>query len=122
MVAAVDTQDNGFWYEIRAFGFGHVGTSWCIREGFVPADWRNVELGDIKGRSAQYHPAFDALVQVLWGDAYLDSSGNRYNVELTVIDSAGHKTTEVYDFCRSHRSRILALRGEQRLQRLLSFP
>ena len=121
MTASVDTQDNGFWYEIRAVGFGHVGTSWCVREGFIPADWRNVELGDIKGRSSQYHPAFDALVRVLWEDTYQDSSGNVYNVEMTLIDSAGHKTTEVYDFCRSYRGRILAIRGEQKMQTSFKF-
>lgn len=115
LVASVDTQDNGFWYEIRAFGSGHVATSWCVREGFIPADFRKVELGDIQGRPWPYHPAFDAVRAVLWEDIYQDLDGNGYQVELVLIDSAGHKTTEVYDFCRAHRSQILPLRGEQRM-------
>jgi len=121
MTAAVDTQDNGFWYEIRAYGSGHVSTSWCVREGFISADWRKVEPGDIQGRPWAYHPSFDALRTVLWEDVYMDSSGNRYPVELTMIDSAGHRTTEVYDFCRAHRGHIIPLRGEQRMQTAYKF-
>ena len=48
LLAGVDTQDDGFYYEIRAFGFGFERESWGIREGKVPT--------------------FEALAQVLWFD------------------------------------------------------
>ncbi len=32
----VDTQDDGFVYEIRAQGWGIAEETWCIREGFHP--------------------------------------------------------------------------------------
>lgn len=35
LLAAVDTQDNGFWYELRAFGWGLTQSTWGVRAGFV---------------------------------------------------------------------------------------
>jgi len=95
LVAGVDTQDDGFYYEIRAFGWGMEKESWCVREGFVTT--------------------FDALRQVLWEDEYLDGDGNRYLVRFALQDAMGHRTAEVYDFVRGHRGRILPTKGEQRM-------
>ncbi len=35
LLGAADTQDNGFVYEIRAFGYGLTQTSWQVREDFA---------------------------------------------------------------------------------------
>ena len=35
LLAQVDTQDDGFYYEIRAYGYGLECESWQVREGFV---------------------------------------------------------------------------------------
>ncbi len=83
LLAGVDTQDDGFYYEIRAFGYGFNRESWCIREGKVPT--------------------FEALARVLWQDRYMDVDGNVYPVRLTLQDAMGHRTSEVYDFCRMYR-------------------
>lgn len=115
LVAGVDTQDTGFWYEIRAIGKGHVPTTWCIREGFVPATWHALPQDAADNRAYPYHPAFDALRQVLWEDEYTDASGQEHQVMLAGIDSGGHRTTEVYDFCRYHRGKIVPTRGQQRM-------
>jgi len=93
LLAAVDTQDDGFYYEIRAFGYGLERASWCVREGKVPT--------------------FDALARVLWVDQCLDAAGTRYPVRLTLHDAMGHRTSEVYDFCRQHRGLILPTMGKQ---------
>jgi len=97
LLASVDTQDHGLWYRIRAFGYG--GTellkeSWGIREGYLAM------VGSDKKSD------FRALERVLWEDQYLDAEGNRYPVMMTIQDALGHRTSEVYDFCRKHRGRI----------------
>ncbi len=91
LLAGVDTQDNGFWYEIRAFGWGLEYDSWGIREGFVTS--------------------FEALEQVLWEDQYKDADGLVYPVKLTCQDAMGHRTADVYRFCQANRGRILPTKG-----------
>jgi phage terminase large subunit GpA-like protein len=91
LLASVDTQDNGFWYEIRAFGFGLHPDTWCVRHGFVEG--------------------FDNLQRILLQDEYRDADGNRYPVHLVCQDAMGHKTSEVYDFCRVHRGIIIPTKG-----------
>jgi len=95
LTAGVDTQDYGFWYEIRAYGWGLKADSWQIRAGYVET--------------------FEALEQILWDDNYEDLEGNRYFVELSVQDAMGHRTDEVYDFCAVNRGVILPFKGEGRL-------
>lgn len=101
MTAGVDTHQAGFWYEIRAWGYGYAPESWCIREGFVET--------------------FAALETVLWGSDYPDPDGNRYHVLMAFQDamggvrreSAGYGTrvAEVYDFCKKHRGKIMPIQG-----------
>ena len=115
LVATVDTQDDGFVYEIRAQGWGIAEETWSVREGFLPVDW------EVKTRPQgtecpwRYHPAFDSLRRVLWEEAYSDEAGVIYPVQLTIIDAMGHYTTEVYDFCSAHRGLILPYQGVQRM-------
>jgi phage terminase large subunit GpA-like protein len=91
LLAGVDTQDDGFYYEIRAFGYGLEGESWCIREGFVSS--------------------FAGLVRVLWEDKYRDIDGTEYTVRLALQDAMGHRTSEVYQFCRLHHGFIMPTQG-----------
>lgn len=83
LTAGVDTQDDGFWYEIRAWGWGLARESWQIRCGFVDS--------------------FEALALILWEDEYKDPEENVFPVVLTLQDAMGHRTAEVYDFVRFHR-------------------
>lgn len=96
LLAAVDTQDDGFWYEIRAWGWGPTMESWQIRAGLVPT--------------------FEALEEVLFGTTYKDGAGNKFHVQKAVIDAMGHRTSEVYDFCRKYRGRLFPLQGVDKLQ------
>jgi phage terminase large subunit GpA-like protein len=59
--------------------------------------------------------SFAALAEVLWGSDYLDADGNRYAVRRALIDSGGHRTGEVYDFCRLHPRQIWPSKGEGRM-------
>ena len=98
LVAGVDTQDYGFWYRIRAFGYGGealVKESWGIREGYVTT--------------------FEALEQVLWTDTYMDAEGNRYVVNLAIQDALGHRTSEVYKFCIKNRGRVFPSFGRDKM-------
>jgi len=101
LVAGVDTQDNGFWYEIRAIGYGLDMESWGIRSGYLET--------------------FEALEQVLWKNKYFDVEGNEYFVGLTVQDAMGHRTSEVYDFCRLNRGKIFPLQGKQKLTQPFTY-
>lgn len=121
LTGTVDTQDNGFWYEIRAQGYGWAQETWSVREGFLPVDWSKVALTDMPGRQWPYHPGFDPLREVLWEDEYLDPDGRRYPVQLVLIDAMGHHTTEVYDFCRAHRGQIFACKGELRMNSAIAW-
>lgn len=93
LLAGVDTQDDGFYYEIRAYGYGLERESWCIREGFVAT--------------------FKGLERLLWEDKYKDIDGTEYIVRLTLQDAMGHRTAAVYEFCRSHHGLILPTQGMQ---------
>lgn len=94
LVAGVDTQDDGFYYEIRALGWGVTQESWQVRCGKVPS--------------------LDALEQVLFHNDYTDSAGTVYPVHLVVQDAMGHRTSEVYDFSRRWPGRVIPAKGAQR--------
>lgn len=111
LTGSVDTQADGFWYEIRAWSWGMEEESWKIRGGYITT--------------------FTALEQVLWSDAYQDADGNHYIVHLTIMDAmggtqrrsagVGTRTSEVYDFCRMHRGKILPFKGEQRMNQPYAY-
>lgn len=91
LVAGVDTQDNSFPYVVRAFGWGIEMESWQIAAGEVDS--------------------LAALHRVLFDHVYQDVDGYYYPVHLAVIDSGGHRTSEIYDFARSHPTRVAAYKG-----------
>lgn len=100
LTAAVDTQDYGFWYEIRAWASGSL-ESWCIREGYLPCSSRQ---------------DFSLLDEVLFDNVYSDAEGDPQPIQMVIIDSGGHRTAEVYDWCRRPAPcRKIAVKGEQRM-------
>jgi len=101
ITAAIDTQQRGFYYEIRSWGYGAELESWQIREGFVET--------------------FDALYQMLFEDTYKNIHGEKQIIDIGLIDSGGgatgygiSRTAEVYDFCRRNPG-IYPLKGLQRM-------
>lgn len=90
LTMAVDTQLRGFWYEIRAWGYGLERASWQVRHGYVET--------------------FSALAQIAEIDVYTDPAGQQHHIAIALIDSGGgvsassasSRTVEVYDFCRAH--------------------
>lgn len=92
LIAAVDTQDDGFPYEIRAWGYGQETESWQVRAGMVES--------------------LASLDKVLWMP-YLDIQGVQHHVQLAGIDSQGHLTRDVYQWCIDNRGRALPIKGHQ---------
>ena len=92
MTAGIDTQDNGFFYTVRAWGEND--ESWLIREGF--------------------QDDFDGLIQLILG-RFPDVAGVEHVVNLGFQDAMGHRTAEVYERLRLVPS-IKPTRGEQRMK------
>lgn len=94
LVAGVDTQDAGFYYRIRAFGYGLERESWGVRFGFVDS--------------------FEGLHRILFDDQYVDADGHKYAVDVALQDAMGHRTAEVYDFVRPRQGKLFAAQGVDR--------
>jgi len=93
LLFGADTQDDGFWYTIYAVGYGQSMPLWTVRDGFVFT--------------------FQDLAKVLWQQEYKDVGGNLYPVQFGLIDSGGHRTSEVYDFCLQFPGMIMPSKGER---------
>lgn len=101
LTIAIDTQQNGYYYEVRAWGFGAELESWQVREGFVESD--------------------AALERILYNTEYCNMDGKSYEIIAGLIDSGGtrdkkakhSRTWEVYEFCR-HNPIIKPIKGQQR--------
>ncbi|MFA7455627.1 MAG: terminase gpA endonuclease subunit, partial [Desulfobulbaceae bacterium] len=91
LVAGVDTQDNGWYFDIWAIGWGFTREMWRVYGGFVDST--------------------TALDKVLFSDSYRDSAGLYYPVHTAVIDSGGHRTDDVYDYARARQGRVIAYKG-----------
>jgi len=95
LTMGIDTQDNGFYYVVRAWGGGDAMESWLIDHGFVED--------------------FAVLESVLTSE-WRAEDGTTRRIAGAFIDSQGHRTSEVYRFCRNHRLlRILPTKGERTL-------
>lgn len=91
LTAGIDTQDNGFYYTVRAWG--EFDTSWLIAEGFIDD--------------------FDTLLSIILG-RFKSVDGSDYVVNLALQDAMGHRTAEVYEKLRG-LNQIRPTKGEQRM-------
>lgn len=101
ITAGVDTQDSGFWYEIRAWSYGIELKSWGIRTGFV-LSWEDLET-------------------VLWGSEYKDPDNKSYIINIVIQDALGHRTAEVYNFALRHRGQMMPSAGRQKMASPYNF-
>lgn len=86
LTGGVDVQGDHFWFVIRAWGEGE--RSWLVRYGSCPS-WKDVEKAMLQSYRI---------------------GGNMLQVERVLVDS-GHKTDEVYRFCRKHRPVMYPSKG-----------
>lgn len=97
LTAGVDVQDNRLEYEIVGWGVGKI--SWGIQYGVIMGDPGKTET-------------WDQLSAVLF-DTYKREDGTDLQVLTTCIDSGGHYTSEVYQYCRKNEARrVWAIKGQ----------
>ena len=84
LLLSIDTQDSGFWYELRAWRYGLDLKSWLVKAGFIHSS----AAADFTGPDA------------LLAGEYPDENGEPHRVTACVIDSGGHRAAEVYAWCR----------------------
>lgn len=97
LTASADTQDDGWFFEIVAWGWGKQDSSGTEQSRY------QVRFGFVK--------TLVELAAMVFGAHYQDASGLYYPVHLLVIDAMGHRTTEVYNFIRQHPGRAQAYKG-----------
>ena len=96
LTCGVDVQDNRLEYEIVGWSLGK--TSWGIKYGIILGDPANKET-------------WDKLSEVLFTD-YTRNDGQVLHIMSTCVDSGGHKTEQVYDYCRNHfLQNVYAIKG-----------
>ncbi len=96
LTCGVDVQDNRLEYEIVGWSVGKV--SWGIKYGII--------LGD-PARSETW----DELSKVIFAD-YERADGQPMQIMSTCVDSGGHKTEQVYEYCRANFVRnVYAIKG-----------
>jgi phage terminase large subunit GpA-like protein len=93
LTAACDTQTDGYWYEVRAWGYGQAMTSWQVREGFCQTD--------------------EELLRILLRDEYVDAAtGEVYKPVIALIDAMGNRTAHIYRLCQQYLGKIIPIKGE----------
>ena len=98
LTAGVDTQDDRF--EVEVVGWGPEYESWGIKFAALYGDTGNMQ-----------DPVWDNL------DAFLSQSftkpdGSKLKIIVTCMDSGGHRTNQVYKFCKARfNRRIFAIKG-----------
>ena len=89
LTMAVDTQDNRFEYEV--LGHGVAGETWGIRKGLI---YGRPDDPDTQQR----------LLDTIRQPRYFKDKSSYLLPRVTFIDSGGHFTQAVYEFCRRNRS------------------
>lgn len=104
ITAVADMQKRGFWYSIRAWGYGLELESWLLKAGFVDS--------------------WEALRKLFFESEFLDGSGQKHHITLRGMDSGGgegegdlSKTAEAILFCYQNPG-ILPFKGQQRMSSL----
>jgi phage terminase large subunit GpA-like protein len=97
LTIGIDTQDLYFEYVIRAWGRDNL-QSWLIKHG---------KLDD-----------FEDIYNLMRSRFASVSGDKQFRITAGLIDSGGHRTAEVYDFCRKYSGlRLRASKGEQTMRR-----
>ncbi len=96
LTCGVDTQDDRF--DLQVIAWGQAGERWVVEWRSIPG---NPKMADTRA----------ALLEAL-SRRYQHASGLQLPIHATCIDSAGHCTTEVYDFVAAYQvRRIYAVVG-----------
>lgn len=98
LTAGVDTQDDRF--EIEVVGWGPEYENWGIK--YV------VLYGDTSNLRNQVWKDLDTFLS----QSFVKTNGAKLKITCTCMDSGGHRTNEVYKFCKARFNRkIFAIKG-----------
>ncbi len=96
LTAAVDTQSNRF--EVAVYGWSYGMEGWLV-------DYKIIY-------GSPDDAATKSLLLEYLTKSFKHESGKYLKIKCTFIDSGGHFTTDIYDFCRRNKSRnIFAIKG-----------
>ena len=109
LTAGVDVQDDRL--ECEVVGWGKLGESWSIDYVVLPGD--TSVTGDASGMLPDGRPSVWRLLDEYLYKKFKHQCGVELPIEMTMIDSGGHRTPEVHLFCRLRENRnIYPLRGD----------
>lgn len=98
LTAGVDTQDDRF--EAEVVGWGPEYESWGIKYAVLYGDTSNIRN--------QVWKDLDAFLQ----QSFTKPDGTVLKIVCACVDSGGHRTNEVYKFCKARQNRkIFAIKG-----------
>jgi phage terminase large subunit GpA-like protein len=86
-----DMQKRGFWYSIRAWGFGLEQESWQLKYGYVES--------------------WNALQTILWESEFKDMAGKSYQITYRLGDSGGGESEGDSDLSRTAESYLFACKN-----------
>jgi phage terminase large subunit GpA-like protein len=102
ITAVADMQKRGFWYSIRAWGYGLEQESWLLKAGFVDS--------------------WEGLRRIFFETEFVDADGNRHMVTYRGMDSGGgeseesdlSRTAEAYLFAYQNPG-VALFKGQQKM-------
>lgn len=94
LIGIIDTQDISFWFQVLAIG-------------------KHLSCWEVLSGKAE---SFADIDRIMLDSVYKSKSGVEFKVLSGVIDSGGHRTAEVYEWCRIHPI-FKPCKGEQRMPR-----
>lgn len=98
LTAGVDTQDDRF--EVEVVGWGPEYESWGIKYAAI--------YGDNSDINNQVWKDLDTFLQQTWEKP----DGTKLKISCTCVDSGGHRTNQVYKFCKARfNRRVFAIKG-----------
>lgn len=90
LIGAGDTQTEGYWYEVRAAGWGPSCTTWGLRRGYV----------------RHKHDLLDIVTK-----AYRDDDGLRYQLPWFPLDWQGDRQKEIRDLYYESNGFVIPVQG-----------
>jgi phage terminase large subunit GpA-like protein len=97
LTMGIDVQDNRLAYEVVGWGLGH--ESWGIEYAELFGDPRQPEVW--KG------------IDILLAKAWSYANGNRLQIIRTAVDIGGHRTNQVYAYCKARQTRgVYPVKGQ----------
>ncbi|MBP8221505.1 MAG: phage terminase large subunit family protein, partial [Aeromonadaceae bacterium] len=107
ITVGADTQDDRFEFEITGWGAGE--ESWVLDYQRLYGDLHRSEIWE------RLHEQFSRQ--------FVKASGEVLDIGLVMIDSGGHYTDEVYQFCRRNPHKYIPIKGATMMGKpIITFP